>query len=627
VDGDSRPQNNTSWAYSVVRDPARVLLVENVPGEASALQDALNGAQVQTDLVRPADLPSDPAALAPYDAVVLVDVPAGALGAERMVALQQTVSAQGKGLVVVGGDQTFGLGDYADSALEEALPVTVQPPDRDQVASLALVLLIDRSGSMAATDTADRRTSRLDLTKEGAIQAIETLQAGDQAGVIAFDTSAQWINEIQTLGGPADVRAVSNRISTIQLGGGTDFVGPLDAAYRALLQTQARVKHVILLTDGEAPEAGIPQLLAAMRRAGITVSTLGVSNDISGSGRAVLERIARAGQGRSYFTNTANDVPRIMTQEARLAGRSYKEEHDFQPRLTTAAPAVRGLVPSDLPTLHGYVRTVAKRAAEVVLSSDQNEPVLAEWQYGLGRALVWTSDLQGPWGHDWLGTDAFPRLWTQAVRWTMPAPASPDLRVSVDGNGRQAVVRVDSFDPSGSYRNLLQTWADVSLPDGSGRRIPLPETAPGHYEAPFDLAGAGVYALQVTQQDDAGQVVASETTGYALPYSPEYAATPANRILMERLAAETGGPVLDQPAEAWRRDTSHALQPQDVWKEALAVALLLFVADVAVRRLRPGASDARAVWAGVRRRAGALHPRRWPLARPVLHPLQAGRRR
>jgi Mg-chelatase subunit ChlD len=650
VDGDSRPENNESWAYTVVREPARVLLVEGVPGAAGEVRRVLTEARVQVDAVRPGELPADPGALealAGYDSLVLANVPAPALGRARLEALQRLVAERGKGLVVLGGDQTFGLGDYADTPLEETLPVTVQPPDRDQVASLALVLVVDRSGSMAATDTADRRTNRLDLAKEGAILAVETLKPGDQAGVIAFDTSAQWVARLQTLGGPDDVRAVANRISTIQLGGGTDFLDGLTLAHRALQQSPARVKHVILLTDGEAPEGGIPQLLAAMRRAGITVSTLGVSNDISGSGRAVLDRIARAGQGRAYFTNSPNDVPQIMTQEARLAGRSYKEERDFTPRLLTAAPPVRGLVPSAFPPLHGYVRTSPKRAAEIVLGSDTNEPVLAQWQYGLGRALVWTSDAggggsdpsapapqgaqgtQGAWARDWAAAGAFARLWPQAVRWAMPAPGSPELRVSVQGDGERATVRVESFTPEGAFRNLLQTAVDVSRPEGSGQRVPLPQTAPGRYEGHFPLAGPGVYALQVTQTDDAGNVVAAETTGYALPYSPEYAITPANRILLERLAADTGGPVLRRPAEAWRRDTRQALQPQDVWKETLALALGLFVADVAVRRFRPTVRDLSPAAVGVRRwgamvrqAAGGWRGRRPRLA---LRPLRRGR--
>ena len=187
---------------------------------------------------------------------------------------------------------------------------------------------------------------------------------------------------------------------------------------------------------------------------------------------------------------------------------------------------------------------------------------------------MWTSEAEGAWGRDWAApgavSEAFKRLWPQAVRWTMAAPASPDLRVSVTRTGSTPQVRVESFTPEGTYRNLLQTVADVSLPDGSGQRIPLPQTGPGRYEGRFPLAGAGVYALQVTQTDEARAPRGRQTTGYALPHLPEYAVNPANRILLERLAAETGGPVLNRPQEAWRRDTRHALQPQDVWPKPWA---------------------------------------------------------
>ncbi|MGH2367228.1 MAG: VWA domain-containing protein, partial [Chloroflexota bacterium] len=310
VGDDSRPENNESWAYTVVREPARVLLVEGAPGEADAVGQALAEAKIEVDRLAPAELPVDLDRLAEYESIILANVSADSLAQDRMVALQRHVSERGKGLVVIGGKQTFGLGGYTDTPLEEALPVTVQPPDRDQVATLAILLVIDRSGSMGTTDTLDRRATRLDLAKEGAVKAVETLKEGDQVGVIAFDTNAQWVTDVQTITGPGDVQSISSRIATIQVGGGTDFGPPLEQAYRGLQQVQARVKHVVLLTDGDDPSAGrLTPLLSLMRREGITVSTVGVSYD---SGTAVLERIARLGQGRHYFTNSPNDVPQIM---------------------------------------------------------------------------------------------------------------------------------------------------------------------------------------------------------------------------------------------------------------------------------------------------------------------------
>lgn len=624
VTNDSRPENNESWAYTIVGDPARVLLVEGAPGEATAIGAALASAKMVIDTIRPAQLAAQVDRLMPYETVVLANVHGGDLRKEQMTALQQFVGDRGRGLVVLGGERTFGLGDYADTPLEAALPVTVQPPDRDQAATLAVILVVDRSGSMSTADTSDRRATRMELAKEGAIQAVEALQEGDQVGVVAFDYTPRWTSEVRPIRGPGDVRAVTDRIAAIQPDGGTDIYAALESAYRGLQQVSARVKHVILLTDGEGTPAPYPTLLAAMRRAGITISAVGVASE---SGQRDLQTIARLGQGRYYFSKTAQDIPKIMTQEARLAGRSFKQERDFKPRLVTPAPAVRGLVPIDFPALHGYVRVSPKAGSETVLASDQEEVILSQWQYGLGRSVVWTADAQGAWSADWVRTDQFRQLWTQTARWSMRSPAEPGLQVSVRGDGEQAVIRVESFEPTGEFRNLLNTVADVAMPDGTSKRLTLPQAAPGRYEGRMALVGAGVYFLQVTQTEAGGTAVAQQTAGYAMPQAPEYQLTATNRLLMERIAAETGGPTIFDPQDSWRRDTRSGLPPQEVWSYLMMAALLLFVSDVAVRRLRPSLVDAVRLPARLGGVITALRRRKPVLPHVRLHPLQAGRRR
>jgi Mg-chelatase subunit ChlD len=613
VDGDPRTENNESWAYTIVGPAAKVLLLEGLPDEAGTVRDALDAAGILVERMRPQQLPVLAERLEAYEAVVLANVHGADLRRDQMQALKRYVAESGRGLVLIGGERTFGLGEYADTPLEEALPVTVQPPEREQASSLALVLVVDRSGSMSGSDTGDRRTTRMELAKEGAIQAVETLKEGDQVGVVSFDYTPRWVAEVRTVRGPGDVRAVADRIATVQPDGGTDIYSALDYAHRGLQQVQARVKHIILLTDGEqgSPAPFVP-LINSMRRSGITLSTVGVSGDIGSRAQADMQDWARRGQGRYYFTNTARDVPRIMTQEARLAGRSFVQERDFAPRLVTAAPAVRGLVPNDFPALHGYVRVSPRPGAETVLTSDQEEVILAEWQYGLGRALVWTGDAQGEWSRDWAGSDAAKRLWPQAVRWTMPAPSTPGLQVAIAGDGERAAVVVESFDVPGQYRNSLQTVADVALPDGTSQRVPLPQSAPGRYEGRFSAAAPGVYFVRVSQSDpQSGRLVARQTVGYALPHLPEYAVNPANRVLLERLAAETGGPLMREPADAWAKSARLPWQAQPVWPELLAAALVLFVADVAVRRLRPTRRDfafAAAAAGGARRLGRRLTP-------------------
>ncbi len=623
ADGDPVAANNAAFSHALVVDPGRVLVVEGDAGNASRIAAALVGTRMVVDVASPATMPTTVDGLARYDAIVLSDVPATALSVAGMTALRDVVADRGRGLVVAGGEHAFGQGDYSDTPLEDALPVTVQLPDKDQAATLAVVLVVDRSGSMSGIDTRDRRASRMDLAKEGAILAVETLKEGDQVGVVAFDYNARWNSEIRTLRGQADVKAISDRIATIQPDGGTDIYVALDLALRGIQAASARVKHVILLTDGEGTPAPFPTLMNAYRRAGVTLSAVAVSSE---SGRALLQDLARRGSGRYYFTDSASGVPQIMTQEARLAGRTHKQERDFTPRLLSAVAAVRGLVPSAMPPLHGYLRTSPRAGAEIVLTSDQEEAILAQWQYGLGRAVAWTADAEGPWSRDWVSDgDAFRTLWTQSVQWVMPASREPGISVRVVdavttcagaacGSSRARVV-VDAWTPGGAFRDLAGTVADVAGPDGASRRIVLAQVAPGRYEADFAASQAGAYFVRVTQSDPvagpiaAGQVVASQVAGYARSYPAEVAPVLANRTLLERLATESGAPAIIAPTDAWRRDTINRLAVRDIWPELLQVAVAAFVIDVAVRRLRPTWADAHDAWQAMARLWRV--PRRW----------------
>ena len=615
--GDPVPANNMAVAHAVVAESGRVLVVEGESGNATNIAAALRTARIAVDVTTPATMPETVDGLTRYDAMVLVDVPATALTTATMTAIKSAVADRGRGLVVAGGEHTFGQGEYSGTPLEDALPVTVQLPEKDQAATLAVAIIIDRSGSMSGIDTRDRRASRMDLAKEGAILAVETLKEGDQVGVVAFDYNARWVADMRTLRGAADVKAIADRVATIQPDGGTDIYVALDVALRGMQATQARVKHVILLTDGEGTPAPFPTLMNAYRRAGVTLSTVAVSSE---AGRGLLQDLARRGSGRYYFTDTASGVPQIMTQEARLAGRTNKQERDFTPRLASAAAAVRGLVPSALPQLHGYLRTASRPGTEIVLTSDQEETILAQWQYGLGRAVAWTSDAEGPWSRDWVANgDAFRALWTQAVQWSMPASQDPNLAVRVVdavtgcagapcGSSR-ARVQVDAWAPGGGFRDLLDTVADVAGPDGTARRLTLSQVGPGRYEADFDAPNAGAYFVRVTQSDASGRTVATQVAGYARSYPAEVAPLLANRTLLERLATDSGAPTVTAPEDAWRRDTIHRLAPRDVWPELLQVAIAAFVVDVAVRRLRPSWADVRDVWAVILRTARI--PRRW----------------
>ncbi len=624
VDEDRREQNNEVAGFTVVSPAAHVLLVEGQAGEGAAVQQALSAAQITTQLTQPSELPTSTAQLEQYDGVVLVNVAAGAMTTSQMGTLQRYVEDSGKGLVNIGGRASYQREDFANSPLEAALPVSISTPEDDEVATLALLLVLDRSGSMTMADARQGKLSRIDLAKEGAIQAVRTVQLGEYVGVMAFDFTPYWAVPLRQLRTTQDIQDAVIRISLISADGGTNIYQALRDARLAIARTQAQVKHIVLLSDGESSEDRFSSLLSRIRQDGITVSTVAVGSD---AGTALLESIAQAGQGRYYFTSTPDNIPQIMTNEARLAARSQEQERTFTPRMVASAPAVKGMDPLDWPELTGYMRVNAKPSAEILMQSDLGDTILAQWQLGLGRSVAWMADAGEEWAAAWRDDAAFARLWPQAVRWAMAPPAPADLQVTIETDGDLATVRVESREADGSFRNLAATRLDVVGPDGEGRGLAVPQVAPGSYAVTFAAAERGPYAVQVTHTAADGTVIAQTTTGFAIPYAREYAAARANRVLLERLAAETGGLRLDSPAASFSRDTVREWQSQPLWPYLFAAALVLFIADVAVRRFRLTPTDLPAAVGALAGRLWAWRPARWRAALRGLSPLRASRSR
>jgi uncharacterized membrane protein len=596
---DAFPQNNELAAFTEITGPPRVLVVateglddagEPLPDEAAQLVAAL-GPGMQVERATPATLSPSLADLADYAAVVLVNVNARDLSPRKLETLQAYVRDLGGGLVTVGGPDSFGVGGYFGTPLEEALPVDMRIDDQERFPAVSIVLVIDRSGSMAVEEGG---VTKIQLAAEGAIRALELLNDFDEMTLIPVDEAPDEII------GP--ITAVNRdeaiaRMRQLGAGGGGIFVRTgLEAAADVLAASDNPVKHIIVLADGADSEQkeGVPELIEQLAAQGITVSTVSIG---AGPDTPWLEEMAALGGGRFHLTDQAANLPQIFTQETVAIQRNYVIEERFFPTQTAPSPILSGIEAT--PPLYGYVGTSGKDAALVALETHLGDPLLAQWQYGLGRSVAWTSDATGRWARDWVPWDGFATFWNQVVRWTFGGRAAGGLDATVTLDGETARLTVDA-QQNGEFLNDLTLTANVVDPAGETQTLSLQQVGPGQYEATFSPASEGAYFIGVGGAGEDGEIQA--TTGWVLGYSPEYANLSGDPALLAGLAEATSGRALElaDTASTFEHNLDAAPAAQPIWPWLTLAAVLLLPLDVAARRLTLTRRDWARAWERIR---------------------------
>ena len=597
VAGDGRQDaftaNNEAGAAQEVTGPPRVLVVASRPAEAEALVRSLKATgEIEVELADPGQTPRGLPAWARYQAVFLVDVPAYSLGEKTMAEIEAYVRDGGGGLVMTGGPDSFGPGGYAGTPVERALPVKMDISGRGELPSLGLVLVIDKSGSMA--DSAGG-ADKINLAKEAAARSVTVLTDRDQVGVVAFDTLPWWVVPLSSA---KDKESIQKEIGRIYADGGTEIYPPLAAAAAALKQAPAQVKHIILLTDGISASGGPYQkLLAEMREAGITLTCVAVGE---GADAGMLRALAELGRGRYYAAADAGSIPSIFTKETVMATRSFAVNERFIPGIAAPSALLQGI--REAPALEGYVAASPKDRAEVALVSHRGDPVLASWQYGLGRAVAWTPDAAGRWSGAWAGGQLFPRLWGNVLSWILPAVNAGSVQVTARvEEGGAARITVD--DPA-HWQKVGNYSLRITGPAGETRDVALTPAGPGRYTARLTAPQTGAYLIGVVSAGESGQTIIGRGA-LVVPYPAEYKETGADLPRLEEIARAGGGAVLTSPEQAFAPNLPPVRASRDLTSLFLILAGLLWLLDVAGRRLSFGAEEQEAlqrVWAHVRAR-------------------------
>jgi Ca-activated chloride channel homolog len=603
---DTFKENNR---YAVTIDvPGRpsVLYVEGTPQHGQPLSSALTAQQFDVDMRPPAGFPGSLKELERYDFVILSDTARDAISLQAQELIESYVRDLGGGFLFAGGESGYGLGGWYHTTMERMLPVRMDNERKKEMPSVAMSLVIDRSGSMTGLP--------LEMAKSAAKATVGILGADDLVEVIAFDSAPVRYVKMQ----PAKNRSrISSEIARIQAGGGTEIFPALDAAYQDMTVTQARKKHVILLTDGRAPTGGIHDLVSAMISESITVTTVGLGGDVD---EQLLKMIADVGGGRFHAVQDPSNLPRIFTKETEMIARAAAVEEWFQVKQVGDASFLRSVDVRTAPYLHGYVSTKIKPppAQELLESEDTQEPILARWHVGLGWALAWTSDVKSQWAVEWLRWPGWEKFWGQLVHEHMRQKHRRELDMKTEMIGGQLHAAVDAFGADERFENNLTSKLYVFGPEPvkeqacnadadcaaaaysecdrktrscRARGIELRQTAPGRYEATLPLDRYGSFLLRAEHMHEAedGQLrqVAVSYGHVSNPYPREYASFEPDLGTMEKAAAATGG-VVDPPTvaavfdPAGEKVTFH----EELWQRFIYAAIAVFLLDLLVRRVR-----------------------------------------
>lgn len=580
--GDSIEENNVATAFTFVGGKSKVLLLSTSVEDDAPLVEALASEKIDVEIRDVSQEQVDLLDLLQYSSVILANVPAHTFTEDQHLALTNYVENLGGGLIMVGGDESFGAGGWIGSPVAEVMPVSFEIKHKRVIPRGALVLVMHSCeiprGNYWGTEVAKK--------------SVDTISSRDFIGVLAYSFSPGGVNWEVPLQLATNKSAIKSRIDRMTIGDMPDFQSTMRMGVNKLMETDAAQKHMIIISDGD-PAAPSPAVIRDMIASKITCSTIGI-----GYGAHVYEptlrNIAKKTGGRFYSCRNPRLLPQIFIKESKVVRRPLISEEVFQPSVAKGlSEMLAGMDLRALPQLGGMVLTQAKSEAIVPLvrpTKDGDDPVLAYWQSGLGKTVAFTSGLWRRWGADWVSWAGYSKLWSQVVRWSMrqEAPANLDMFTRVEGDKGRVVV--DAVDTDAGALNLLSLPAVVIKPDSTTAPLVFNQTGPGRYEATFDIDQTGQFIANVAVREQ-GQFKGAMQTGVSVPFSPEFRELATNETILREVVQTTGGRWLEDigdPAdhEVFSHDFPPIVAKQPIWNWTLAWLLLpLFLLDVAIRRL------------------------------------------
>ncbi|MCC6678972.1 MAG: VWA domain-containing protein [Phycisphaerales bacterium] len=603
---DRITENNEGETFTITPGKGSVLLVDGVsagdPGGAgSTLARALRESAIDVTVIAPGAFPADLVGLQAYDMVILENVPADAIEIASHDHLASFVRDLGGGLIMIGGPDSFGAGGWRGTPVEAILPVKLELPERMVIPEMAIVFVLDSSGSMRRGVSGSGR-SQMEIANESTIAAIRALDARDLVGVVAFSRDPEVVVE---LGPNSDPARTIGLVRGITPDGGTAIGPALAEASRMLASSDAKLKHIVLLSDGRSMgEETLPDQAAAIAAQGIRISSIAMGNDAS---VGTMELIAQHGGGTFYNVINPSSLPRAFLKIVRIVRSPLIREVPFDPVIPpTGSPLLLGI--DQPPALGGLTLTQARDEPTVInaMLTPEGEPVLAHWTAELGQVAAFTSDAHR-WARLWLDWPGYRSFWSQAVRTLSRAGGGRLLQAETRAAGGELRLRLDAADDAGRPMDQLDVPATVYTPSGAKRELRFSQTGPGLYEAVVSADEPGSY-VSVIKPRSASKRLNPVITGASVSAGAEFQQLHSNVALLEEIARITGGRILDlnRPQDAAVFDRagvtpSRALAP--LWRPLLLWTLIVLLVDIGTRRIAWDRWISRELGADLRRAA------------------------
>ncbi len=571
--GDTCAENDTYSAYSVIEALPKILVISGRNTSTSAFTAVLNAAGCDYSVVSALNAPKSMEEMLHYKSIVLVDTYIDDLPQGFLNNLESYVKDYGCGFICCGGEDSFALGGYRDTVIETVLPVDMQLRGVNELPSMAMVMVIDHSGSMIS-DSGSGGATNLDVAIRAATVAVDNLRDTDYVGVLTFDDQYEWQVELQK----AEYKStIKGDIKRIKEGGGTTIKPALQEAVNVISKSEASVKHVVLLTDGMGETNDYSDVIKQCTDSGVTLSTVAVGQ---GSDTRLLEHLAKNCGGRYYYSDMSSDIPKIFAQEVFLGGDSYIQNGEFSLAVRRGHELTANLFEGGWPLVYGYVSSSPKTASSsIITSAEKDDPILTVWQYGLGRTVAWNSDVSGEWSGAFSGQEDYVQLWKRITDYSAGNADLGEDRVDVVTVGERTSITYETQD----YHAGTEVLATLIDPEGNTEEVKLYATAPGKYEADIATENTGLYHFNIRRMEEE-EIRSYITTAAAVQFSDEYkfdVSTTAYQNFVQRY-----GKIITPDEDIWKKIPVNFKGKREITNWLLGLALLLFLADVAMRRFQ-----------------------------------------